>query len=93
MGNSTELDLELNPVAHATVFRTPLWRPPGHDSTTALWRLDKMMVFPYHDRRIEDFGGSFVDSPIRYSLSLQRALHQDQVGSSCLPSLGMGRTL
>ena len=25
------------------------WRPQGHGITTPLWRLDKMIAFPYHD--------------------------------------------
>ena len=25
------------------------WRPDGHSATTPLWRLDKMIAFPYHD--------------------------------------------
>ena len=25
------------------------WRPPGHSSTTPLWRLDKIIAFPYYD--------------------------------------------
>ena len=25
------------------------WRPEGHSMTTPLWRLDKMIAFPYHD--------------------------------------------
>ena len=29
----------------------PAWRPPGHSSWTPLWRLDKLIVLPYHSHR------------------------------------------
>ena len=39
------------------------WRPPDHGVTTPLWRLDKMISFPYHDeasrfRRVSEAGSS-----------------------------------
>ena len=27
------------------------WRPDGHGVMTPLWRLDKMIAFPYHDEK------------------------------------------
>jgi hypothetical protein len=27
------------------------WRPEGHSMTTPLWRLDKLIAFPYHDEQ------------------------------------------
>jgi len=36
------------------------WRPPTHGITTPLWRLDKMIAFPYHDEasKLRRFSGS-----------------------------------
>mmetsp|Transcript_44321 Transcript_44321/g.116460 ORF Transcript_44321/g.116460 Transcript_44321/m.116460 type:complete len:446 (+) Transcript_44321:177-1514(+) len=35
------------------------WRPEGHSVSTPLWRLDKMIAFPYHDEDRVKGGGDY----------------------------------
>ena len=56
------------------------WRPEGHGLTTPLWRLDKMIAFPYHDesrlRRFSEAAMADATSPggaaVRERANLER---------------------
>jgi hypothetical protein len=60
------------------------WRPPGHGRFTPLWRLDKLIIFPWHDDREAPSisGGASAGAP-------NAAQHRQQVEDVLLRMQGL----
>lgn len=73
---------------------TRRWRPEGHGVTTALWRADKLIAFPYHDEERLQMklamrsGGTLSDAHNAVSVDATAKREQQQLNHLLLNAQG-----